>query len=389
MKPTYRSFLEASSWLVAAMVLWFLSGDGSFLWWQPLMIWFGFMFLFVITERLGYSAWALPFVALLVIIGWLFLYRLGPIWAEQQFKGIMLGFFLYFLGLLIPFTEPKIYPLHAVVALGLLLFTLLFGVRIRGAKAWLDVGLFRFQPVELAKISITLSLAAFLGKRQETRQYWDWVLLGLVFLLLALQKDLGPGLLIFLVYCCLDLARSFSWLKFSLYLAGGLGGFFASLFFFPHLQSRIQAWLWPWDYLDTKGYQILQGLFALQAGGIMGRGVGLGLTDVIPAAHTDYVFVVIGEELGLLGTVALLLIYLALAFWGFVLLKRIENDSKRLMALGLILLFHIQIFLVLGGILRLVPFTGMTLPFVSFGSSSLVAQMWMLGMLTKLGGERL
>jgi len=384
-KPTYRFLLEAGVWL-AAVILCFLLENGSFPWWQPLVIWSGFLVLFLITKHLGYSAGALPLTAFLVLIGWLFLYRLGPLWAGRQFNGIILGFFLYLCGLLLPFTAESNFPLHTAAALGLLLVTLLFGVRIRGAQAWLDVGFFRFQPVELAKISLVLAVAALLPRNGG--HFRAWAVLGAAFLLLGLQRDLGPALLIFLVYCCLDLAYSFSLVKLALYIGGGLGGFFAGLFFFPHLQSRLQAWLWPWDHLETQGYQILQGLFALQAGGITGRGLGLGLAEVIPAAHTDYIFAVIGEELGLLGTFTLLLIYLGLAFWGVLRLKAISDSGKRLMALGLLLLFHIQIFLVLGGILRLLPFTGMTLPFVSFGSSSLAAQMWQLGLFTRLGGEK-
>ncbi|NLJ80582.1 MAG: FtsW/RodA/SpoVE family cell cycle protein, partial [Firmicutes bacterium] len=110
--------------------------------------------------------------------------------------------------------------------------------------------------------------------------------------------------------------------------------------------------------------------------------------QIIPASHTDYIFAVIAEEMGLLGTFSLLIIYLALAFWGFLILKNEKDERIRATGAGLIFLFHFQVLLVLGGMLRFLPFTGMTLPFVSYGSSSLAAQFWMLGILTKLGGKR-
>jgi len=126
-------------------------------------------------------------------------------------------------------------------------------------------------------------------------------------------------------------------------------------------------------------------LFALRAGGLIGSGLGAGMVQVIPEAHTDYLFAVIGEEFGLLGTWALILIYATLAFWGIKLLRGVDDDAQRTIGLGFVFLFHIQIFMVIGGILRFLPFTGMTLPFLSFGSTSLVAQFWMLGMLTSMG----
>lgn len=117
--------------------------------------------------------------------------------------------------------------------------------------------------------------------------------------------------------------------------------------------------------------------------------MGEGMADVIPAAHTDYILAVIGEEFGLLGTFALLLVYVGLAFWAFRLLLEVGDGRLRLIGLGFTLLLHVQVLLVVGGILRLIPFTGMTLPFVSYGSSSLTAQLWMFGMLTRLGREQL
>ena len=165
-------------------------------------------------------------------------------------------------------------------------------------------------------------------------------------------------------------------------------GILGAVVLYPHFRTRIMAWLIPWQLGDTAGYQILQGLFALDAGGFLGKGIGFGMSDVIPEVHTDYIFSIIGEELGLLGTVGILLAYLCLTFWGIRRAALAEESPAQYIALGIVLLGTLQVFLVIGGILRILPFTGMTLPFVSYGSSSLVAHMWMIGILAGLRGSK-
>lgn len=377
----YRIWLEFTIWF-AGMVLWLFLTQGLSDWWQPVTLWITFLLMYLLTKKLGYDAYAIPFVAILVIVAWIFLYRLGPDWATSQFWGTLVGAIAYFIGLCGRFTEIDSPVLLICVSIGSLLITLFFGLRVGGAKAWLALGNFRFQPVELARIFLFIYLGRHLAEGRKPRDMY--IVLGLFFLFLALQKDLGPALLVFLSFCFLSLYVSFSWTTLGIYVGLTLSGFFGSMLLFPHMLSRVEAWIRPWEFLDNKGYQILQGLFALRAGGIVGTGLGEGMARVIPAAHTDYLFVVIAEEFGLIGTWALILVYAALAFWSIHLLTKIEDNTQRTIGLGFILLFHIQVFMVIGGILRLLPFTGMTLPFMSFGSTSLVAQFWMLGMLTGL-----
>ncbi len=396
MRPLYRAWLQFAVWL-GGMLLWLYVAEGEVCWWQPAVIWLLFIFLFFVTKKFSYPAGALPLVSLLVLLGWLFLYRLDPNWAGQQFWGILVGAAAYLIGLFTPLAELDLALLAAAGSVGPLAATALFGRRIGGAKAWLTLGGITFQPVEFARVFLIIYLSYALAGRSETgneQAYWGiglktWGLLALFFLLLALQTDLGPALLVFLVFGGLFLTINFSWQKLALYLGLAGCGLGASLLSFAHLRTRMLAWLRPWNYLESKGYQILQGLFALNAGGAVGRGLGAGLAGVIPAVHTDYLLALMGEELGLLGTFSLFLIYLGLAFWALNLLSGVADLSLRLVGLGFTLLLHIQVFLVAGGILRLVPFTGMTLPFISYGSSSLVAQLWMLGMTTRLGREKL
>lgn len=386
MRPLYLAWLQFVVWL-GGMALWLFYTKGAVCWWQPFVIWIVFILLFVITERLGYAAGALPLVSLLVLIGWLFLSRLDAAWAENQFWGVLIGAGAYLVGLFsrLPETLPPLMAAAgALVPLGLVS---LFGRRIAGAKAWLTVAGVTFQPIEFARIFLVIYLGRELAK--EGMGPKTGAILASFLLLLAWQTDFGPALLMFFVFVALLFTVDFSWRNLTLYLGLAALASGAAVYCFPHLRTRLLAWLTPWDYLEDKGYQILQGLFALNSGGVVGRGLGAGMINVIPAGHTDYLLAIIGEELGLLGTFSLLLIYLGLAFWALKLLSGVRNGALRLTGLGFVLLLHGQIFLVCGGILRLVPFTGMTLPFVSYGSSSLVAQFWMLGMLTGLGREEL
>lgn len=383
-RTLYRTWFEFTAWLFC-LVWWLFYLQGELLWWQPLVLWVMFMVLFVLTRLLKYDAGALPFVAVLVLLGWIFLTRLNPAWATAQTWGGLVAGAAYVLGLGAGGRKFGNALIWAGLALGLLLITALFGINVGGARAWINFFGLRFQPVELARIFLIVYLAHYFS---EERSKWELLaILASFFLLLAWQRDLGPALLIFFVFCWLSLYWEFTWGKFLGFLGITLAGFVTAYLGFPHLRSRALAWLWPWDYLDSKGYQVLQGLFALGNGGVVGQGLGEGFVSVIPNVHTDYLFVVMGEEFGLLGTFSLLVIYLALAFWQLRLVQRLPDHCQKMMGLGLTLLLHVQVFLVIGGILRLVPFSGMTLPFVSYGSTSLVAQLAMVGMLVGLGGR--
>ncbi|NLJ74691.1 MAG: FtsW/RodA/SpoVE family cell cycle protein [Firmicutes bacterium] len=398
MKLRYGNWLGIGLWLACAM-LWLWQFHDLSCWWQPLVVWAGFGLLAIITKRLGYDHSGLIVVCFLVSIGWLFLYRLSPSWAHDQFQGLLFGYAAYLLGLFGNWGHSEFKYTFGAAAVCLLLCTLLFGVRIGGAKAWLAVGSFRFQPVEFARVLLVLFLARYLADNQELlrvrsewpiMRYWGPLLFLLsgVFLLLAVQRDLGPVLLVFFVYCTLSLLVVFSWRLLFLYMGAAVGGFMGAFVLFPHFRSRVSAWLVPWEYVDTAGYQVLQGLFALDAGSLFGKGLGYGMPQVIPEVHTDYVFAIIGEELGLLGTIGILLAYLCLTFWGMQNAASAEDGAAQYVGLGIVLLGTLQVFLVIGGILRILPFTGMTLPFISYGSSSLVAHMWMIGILAGLRGSK-
>lgn len=380
-RTLYHTWFEFSGWLLC-LVLWVFWLQGQIGWWQPLVLWVTFMVLFYLTKRLRFNAGSIPFAAFLILFGWVFLARLNPTWATSQFWGALIGCTAYLFGLWMGTVKLK-YPLiWAIGALGLILGTAMFGQSVGGARAWITVFGLRFQPVELARILLVFYLAHYFSEGRSRKELA--LIMATFFLGLAWQRDLGPALLVFLVFCWMSLHVELTWSKLLGFGSTMAVGYVGAMYWYPHLRSRTLAWLRPWDHLNSEGYQVLQGLFALRSGGLVGQGLGQGLAHVIPHMHTDYLFAIIGEELGLLGTFSLLMVYLGLAFWSLRLLHNLEDDRLRMTGLGLTLLLHVQVFLVVGGILRLVPFTGMTLPLVSYGSTSLVAQLWMLGILAGL-----
>jgi len=153
---------------------------------------------------------------------------------------------------------------------------------------------------------------------------------------------------------------------------------------FSHVQERVDIWLNPWADPDDDGFQLLQGLFAMADGGIVGRGINLGTPDNIPVVETDFIFAAITEELGLLGAAAVLMAFVLFVGAGLRIAMRASHDFDRLLAVGLTTLLGFQAFIIIGGVVRLLPLTGVTLPFVSYGGSSLLANYVLLAMLLRI-----
>ena len=153
---------------------------------------------------------------------------------------------------------------------------------------------------------------------------------------------------------------------------------------FAHVHDRVQIWLNPWPFADGKGFQTIQALFALSAGGIFGTGLALGSPQRIPAVTTDFIFAAVGEELGLLGTCAVIVAFLLMVGTGLRIALRAESPFEKLLATGLTTIIGVQAFIIIGGVTRLVPLTGITLPFVSYGGSSLLANYVLLALLLRV-----
>lgn len=294
----------------------------------------------------------------------------------------------------------------AALGLALVAFTLVFGVDPNGsgARLWLNVGGQYFQPSELLKLLLVVFLAAYLDERRELLASGDlrlghWrvpslahtgpllLMWGLSVLLLVIQRDLGATLLFFGLFLAL-LYTATSRLAFVLAGVGLVcGAAYAASVLVPHVQSRIGAWIDPWSDPLGTGYQAVQGLLALSSGGLFGTGWGYGHPGNVPAGQTDFPLAVLGEQTGLAGTLAVAGIYLLLTLCGLGVAARARDGFAKLLAVGLTCTVALQAIIIMAGNVRLLPLTGITLPFVSYGGSSLLASFLALGLLLRLSIE--
>ncbi|HHP51220.1 MAG TPA: FtsW/RodA/SpoVE family cell cycle protein [Moorella mulderi] len=341
----------------------------------------------------------LPLGAMLTFLGFIFLFRLDMQLARQQvlWCGLALVGLIMVIISLKEYSKLLDYP-YLLFSLGLLALalTILAGISAGGAKRWLALGSIRFQPVEPFKLLMITYLAAILSERKElmVQGFWrvSWgpllltVSLGLV--LLAVQKDLGSALIMVASFLAMVYLATGRWRYF---LLGGALFFLGSIplyYLYPHLRTRIAIWLDPWADSSGAGYQILQSLFALATGGVVGTGWGLGSPQFIPAVATDFIFSSIGEEMGLLGSVGVILLYLLLAVRGFRIAMGCPEEGGGLLAGGLTFLFAFQAFIIIAGVTKLLPLTGVTLPFVSYGGSSLITSYIALALLLNISNAQ-
>jgi cell division protein FtsW (lipid II flippase) len=280
------------------------------------------------------------------------------------------------------------------------------GAEIGGARLWLRFGDFSFQPGELAKVALVIFFAAYLAERKEllamaTRRVLGMhvpdikhfgpllVMWGISLAIMFYQKDMGSSLLFFSAFLALLYIATgrviYSALGFTLFGVGAYIGYQT----FAHVRVRVLIWLDVFhpERIQDEGYQLAQSLFALATGGLFGTGLGQGRPDIIPAAHTDFIFSVIGEELGLLGTAAVLVCFILLLARGMRIALAARADFGQLLAAGLIVIFAIQTFVILAGVTRLLPLTGVTLPFMSYGGSSMLANFILFALLVRISDQ--
>ena len=283
------------------------------------------------------------------------------------------------------------------------------GVEINGSRLWLaftpfDRTLVQFQPAEFGKILLVAFLASYLASRQaalremtraigrfrlpEPRQLLPVILAwGVSLVVLVYERDLGASALLLAVFVAMLYAGSGR----PAYLVAG-GGLFAigavaATRIFDHAQTRIDVWLDPFgDFADT-GYQISQSLFALGSGSLSGSGLGLGRPDFIPSATTDFIFAAVAEETGLVGSIGVIAAYALLVTIGFGIALQARDPFRKLLAAGLTATIALQTILIVAGVTRLLPLTGITLPFMSYGGSSLVANVIAIAVLARISHE--
>lgn len=264
----------------------------------------------------------------------------------------------------------------------LLASTLVLSRAIGGARNWINIGPFSFQPSEFAKILFIMSSAYFLSTRDKLTSFIPYIIFTAVcVILLVVAKELGTGLLI----CATFLILFYSATGRKLLTILGIGvfgaGAYGSYKLFSHVRTRVEIWMDPWASYNAEGYQIVQGLLALASGGLFGTGLGKGMPGAIPASHTDYIFTVIGEEFGLIFAAILIVFYLVFIVRGMIIAMNTDSIYDALLVFGCTAMLSVQSFIIIGGVIKLIPLTGITLPFVSYGGSSLLSSMIQLGII--------
>jgi cell division protein FtsW (lipid II flippase) len=355
--------------------------------------------------------YVLPIAALLTAVGLTEIYRLGPSDAFKQATWVVVGVAVFALALFALRRDYRALEnykyLFGLGALALLFMPLLpvIGLRVNGARLWVHFGSMRFQPGELGKIALIVFIAAYLREKREVLaagRLKDWgpllVIWGAAMMILFVTDDLGSGLLFYGIF----LGMLYAATARVAFIAAGLGLFLAGAFAVyrgtPHVRERVQNWLHPWSdhkvfcpisgqlefRQDCQSYQEVQSLYSIAHGQMGGTGLGKGVftsasgNQIIPYLNTDFIYSALAQELGLIGAAGILLLYMVFVLRGFRISLFAGDGFSKLLAAGLTFGFALQTFIIVGGILRVIPLTGITLPLVSYGGSSVVANFLVL-----------
>ena len=339
----------------------------------------------------------LPMAGLLTAIGLTEIYRLDSDDAFRQGVWVVVGVGLFaatLLALRRDFRRLEAYRyLFGIGAIVLLALPALpvIGATVNGARLWVDLGPIQFQPGEFAKLMLIVFLAGYLQEKREVLAQGrpkDFgpllVIWGGAMLVLVQTNDLGSALLYFGIFLAMVYVATGRALFAALGAALFIGGSIVVHQFVPRVQERVSTWLDPWADPERDGYQIIQSLYSIANGAFGGTGLGRGTfyntpdgseegAPLIPYAKTDFIYSALAQELGLVGVSALLLVYMLFVLRGMRIALLAGDGFSKLLAAGLTFGFALQTFIIVGGIVRLIPLTGITLPFVSYGGSSLLA----------------
>jgi cell division protein FtsW (lipid II flippase) len=394
------------------------------------LVWYGLAYLALFgIAHMAVRKWApyadpliLPCVALLNGIGLVMIYRIDLAWAEralrtnEEFENTVPKQILWttialllFLAVLYVIKDHRTLTRYGYTfgLAGLFLLALpavLPGViapTINGAKIWLRLGPVSIQPGEFAKILLLIFFAAFLVSKRDLFMAAGRRVMGIDLprardlgpilfawavsvVVLVAEKDLGSSLLFFGTVLVMLYVATERGIWVGVGLALFIGGCMLAYQLFGHVQVRVANWLDPFADYDTGGYQIAQSLFGLGTGGVGGTGLGAGRPDMVPLANSDFITAAIGEELGFIGLAALLLVYMMLAMRGLRSAVAVRDTFGKLLGGGLSFALVMQVFVVVGGVTKLIPMTGITAPFLSAGGSSLLANYVLVALLLRI-----
>lgn len=333
----------------------------------------------------GLDRYVMLIVQMLVSVGFVMQYRLNPDYGILQVQWFGVAMVANAVALLAVRYVNSWYRWRWWIIFGglaLLALSILFGRWTYGAKNWLSIAGQSFQPSEAVKVLLVILSATLLADYRGARSLIPLVgFVGASIVLLLLQRDLGAALLYALTTLLTLFAATGSWLLLGAGTVVGTAAAVLSYRLFSHVRVRVAIWKNPWAQVESAGYQIVQGLAAIASGGLLGLGLCLGSPRSIPAYHTDFIFAVICEEFGILFGLLMIVLYVLLVLRGIRIALHAQSRFDALLAFGVTAMLAVQTFVILGGVIKMIPLTGITLPFVSYGGSSLVTNMALIGAL--------
>jgi cell division protein FtsW (lipid II flippase) len=360
---------------------------------QALIIGGGIIFMFLLSYNLmnhifaGVDRYALIIVNILACLGFIMQYRLNPGTAMRQMVWYAIGTVCMFIAAAVV-RRVKVETWHKlrywlmIGGIGLLSLSYLFGKDINGAKNWFNIGGIAIQPSEFVKIMLVFVIAAVIDRSRKIVTHLPmFAFVAFAMGLLVLQTDLGAAMLYAFTFLILYYVGTSNLVITGLGLAAGAGGAVLSYKLFSHVKRRVAVWQDPWQDATGSGYQIVHGLTAIASGGILGMGLYQGTPGSIPFASTDYIFAAICEEMGILAGVCIVAFFILLTFRGAITALNARQPFYSILAFGCTTILMLQSFIIIGGVTKMIPLTGITLPFVSYGGSSMLTCMIMIGIL--------
>ena len=402
---TSRSLILGMMWVGLSLLKW--ESVKNQLFWQALLFTAIVLLGSLIEQILHYQGdpYILPAVQAIMALGLVFVVRINPEVALRQFWWANIGLLIFYMVLWTIRDYRKLGRLRylwGLLAVVLLLVTLLFGYAAGGAKSWIHIGGIGIEPEEFVKLALLLFMATYLEENEELLRVgtvqWgrfslpDWRTLGpfiimvaFVLGILAAQKSLGTALVFYMLFVLMLYVVTeralYLGISLPIFLLTGTVGYML----FRHVRVRVMVWMNPWQDPTGGGYQIAQSLFAIGGGKILGTGLGNGIgASTVPAASTDFIFSVIAEELGFAGAMAVLVLFLIVVMRAFAVSLKTKDRFGQILAAGIGILLGTETLIILAGVTKLLPLTGIPLPWVSYGGSSLIVHFILLGVLLNI-----
>jgi cell division protein FtsW len=352
--------------------------------------------------------WLCSLAATLVAVGVVMIFSASAIFAWDRHQDSMyflkrhmaflaVGITGFVCAMLVDMRQLRKYAPHFLIGVGLaLLFVGLLGPKIGGARRWISIGAFNIQPSEFAKLAVILYLADRIAKKTEGLKRFKQDLLpliavmGVMSLLILLGKDLGTTVVLMGVFLMMLFVGGIPVQYFAWLIAGCIPVIVGAILIEPYRVKRLTGFLNPFQDIQGKSFQLYQSLLAIGSGGLFGKGLGQSQQKLfyLPAAHTDFIFAIIGEELGFIGAGAVILLFVMFGVLGMMIVFRAKSSFNQLFALGLVTLVLIEAIINIGVSTGAFPTKGLALPFISYGGSSLVVNLILVGLLLNLSRER-